>query len=137
MENQKKNKEVDPFLKLKHIAYCIASPPFKTNDASLEAFVKYARHQICVTKNILYFDPIWDSYSDEQVLVEYYALRFEKDKDFLEQFEVEVINDGKMEDDIDWMEKEIAKNKTNVEEYNKIKDEIEEFEDTPDSLGKE
>jgi len=85
---------------------------------------------------------VWDNYTDEQIIIEYYAILFEKDPKFRAEFEAET--GTPIEDDIDWMEREIARNqaefgaaKTENKKSEEDVDGEEEFEVTPESLVKE
>lgn len=141
MADEKEKKKIDeksddPFLKLKNIAYRVANHPAKFDDPDLADYIQYAKFQICFDRKIGLYDPMWDNYSDEQVLVEYYALLFEKDKAFKDDFEAKI--GVPIEDDIDWMEQEIEKNRKEVGELKTTSEKkSDEFEDTPDSLVKE
>ena len=124
-------KEKDPFLKLKHIGYCLSQTP-PGDDFGLEDFIKYARFFICYRKKILYWDPIWKKYTDEQILIEYYALLFSENKDFKQEFEISIA--APADEDIAWMDEEIEKNQAARKKKKGKKQEPEEFEDTPETL---
>lgn len=142
--NDERGVSDDPFIRLKSIAYHMSQPPGKADDPELADFIRYARFQLAAVKRILYWDPVWDNYTDEQILIEYYAMLFDKDPKF--RTEYEAMTGTPIEDDIDWMEREIAKNQAEhgapKKEEGKPQEDVteaglEEFEVTPDSLVKE
>ena len=97
-------------------------------------FVRYARFVLCREAHILMKDPIWNDYTDEEILIEYYALIYERDKE--ERARVEMAFAGKSTDIVDWFDDMIEKNQEKVKEFKK---ELEEAEDeisfSPESLG--
>lgn len=96
----------DPFKNLKHIGYCMS----QWNVAGLDDLVTYARFQLCLKTKTLMKDPIWDTYTKEEILAEFYAHQFTTNKEFLKQFELELnIADGVVDDFADWADKQIAK----------------------------
>lgn len=89
---QRKNQQdnPDPFYGLKYIAYCRAHLP--PEDAfELEDFTDYAKQYICAKRNALWLDPIWDRYTEEDILAEYFTIRVFED----EQVKVEMENSFK------------------------------------------
>jgi hypothetical protein len=123
-----KKKINDPFLNIKHMGYSMAVLP--DNPTSINDFVRFAKFQICKERGFLYFDPIWDKYTDEQVLVEYYGIIYDKDENRRNEFLVTISRKNSEVDDIDWMDQEIEKNQKDVEKLKK-----EGFDFSPDMLG--
>lgn len=127
-----KKSDKDPFLVLKNIAFHMSQPPGKVEEPTLAGFIHFARFQICEARGILFYDKLWDDYSDEQILTEYYAIRFSKDDSFRKEFEER--NGPTVDDDIDWMFKQIEKNRAEIAAAGKPNELLEEFDETPQSL---
>lgn len=85
-EQKNKPKPPDAMLRIKHIAYCRSQTP--VSDMDFKDLVNYARHQLCVVTNRLFKDPIWDEYTSEEILVEWFSHQFEKDPNFVKEFEL-------------------------------------------------
>jgi hypothetical protein len=126
-------KENDPLRSIKHIGYCRAFTPPGEN-TTIEDMVQMAKHALCRLTNTLWKDPIWDQYTDEEILVEYFAHRFCTNADAKKEFEVE-IDAGKDlygEDIFDWLDRKV---KQNQEEMQKKLDEMpDKVSYTPDGL---
>lgn len=131
---EKPNK--DPFLRLKHIAYHMACPS-PGEDTGLEEFVQFAKFQISLDKGILFWDKVWEDYTDEQILTEYYAILMSKDKKFKQECELlfheDMFSGDRFEEDIAWMDEMIQQNQEEM--GNKKEEESDEFDETPESLG--
>jgi len=89
------------YLKLKHIGYCWAKLPPDNQDVTFEDYVNYAKFQLCSHNHILMKDPVWEDYREEEILVEYYALLFQKNPKQAEDFLKEV--NGITASDYDWI----------------------------------
>lgn len=74
----------DLFFNLKSIAYHRTALP----DANItkEDIINYAKWQICKSRNVLWKDPIWDDYTPEDILVEYFAILFDDNEENKEAF---------------------------------------------------
>ncbi len=126
-------KTPDPFKKLKYIGYCRAcAPPGK--GMQFKDFVNYVKTYLCFETKTLFKDPIWDSYSDEDLIVEYFARIFRVDKDRRQKFEAEI---GKKDTDYDnFLEFADAQIEKNQEELNEKADELEDnVSYSPEVLG--
>ena len=94
-----KNPPKDILLNLKAIAYSI-SQGVRDNEHTqnekgrdyFQEFLNTARWFIAREKKILFYDPILEKYTPEQIMVEYYGLLLDKSKDF--RAEMEYILDG-------------------------------------------
>jgi hypothetical protein len=118
----------DPFFGLKYIAYCRTGLPINDEDIDEEALISYAKACICKARNKLWNDPIWDSYTQEEILVEYFTIRFESE-DARKEFETKLISVKKS--DLDWFETaEKRYMSENKKENDIITQEPTEFEDT-------
>lgn len=126
MENKLKS---DPLKRIKHVAYCLAfKPPFAEN-YTLGDLIRHAKFRLSLDKKVLLHDPIWESYTDEQILVEYYAVEFANDKDQKIEFEAslngllpEGTGSNSRSAAIAWMDEMIAK-----EQAKKLQDQIPEI----------
>lgn len=112
MTEEAKEPTIDKFLKLKHIGYTwsqnsIGNTTFKT-------FVKYARFQLCLITKTLMKDPVWDEYTEEEILVEFFAHSFHNDPNFLKDFEIS-ISKGEVLDFNSWADLEMKRNAESVE----------------------
>jgi len=78
--------EPDLLKNIKNIAYTRAfGEPGKK--LTLSGLVEVAKLFLCRETRTLWKDPIWESYSDEDVLVEYFCCRFsEEDEEFKDAF---------------------------------------------------
>lgn len=118
----------DGFTRLKYIAYCRSQMPPEEVGSDYADFVAFAKHFLCSKTNRLFKDPIWDKYTDEEVIVEYFSYQFSDphngEKTRIE-FEKELLK-GR-EDIDDWLVSQSKKNEP-VELEDKI-----EF--SPDSIG--
>lgn len=130
MSSQKKPK--DPLHNLKYIGYCAAfMPPGK---ALLPEFVIYAKTYLCIKNRVLFKDVIWDTYGDEEIMVEYFAHIFSSDSRKKEEFEG-LIGASKSEYDefVEFANKGIVDNVGELEDKAKEMDESISF--SPNTLG--
>ncbi|RLG44951.1 MAG: hypothetical protein DRN81_03195 [Thermoproteota archaeon] len=94
-------------------------------DSDIADFVEYCRHFVSAEKNILFNDPVWDRYTEEEIIIEFFALRFDKEKEFREEYESQLMG-GPSEEDYAWFDRMEAE----LQEKNKeLMDETEEFSD--------
>ena len=78
---------VDSFLGLKHIAYCRTGIPNTIKDYDLAILLDFAKWQICKTRNVLWNDPVWDNYTADEILIEFFAIGFDLNPKSREAFE--------------------------------------------------
>lgn len=113
------------------MGYCLSQLPPEGIKATYEDFLRYAKFQLSVDKHLLIEDPIWDKYSDEQLLVEYYANMYSKSKAERDRFESLLLGDNP--DLHEWFDKKIKQNKEEMEaKAAKLEDQVR-F--SPDTLG--
>jgi hypothetical protein len=93
----------DPFFGLKYIAYCRSSLPVNEEDVDDEAMIQFARWQICKVRGVLWGDPIWDNYTPEEILVEYFAIKYDENEQLRNEFEAQLVSAKKS--DLDWLER--------------------------------
>lgn len=115
-----KKPKSDPLRNIKAIGYAMAFRPLQ-GSTTLADLVRHAKFRLCSEKRLLMHDPIWDTYTDEQILVEFYALTFTQDSEAKALFEAGIngmLDDGKGSNSKDaavaWMDAMIAKNQTAV-----------------------
>lgn len=107
--DQPKKKKVDPFKGLKFLGYRLSQLPdkYKTQD-----LIRYAKFFLAEKTGTLLKDPIWDEYTAEELLAEFYAHQFVLNKGFKMAFEQEIGDvDGKVDDFAAWADKQMAKDK--------------------------
>lgn len=93
----------DPFFGLKYIAYCRSALSPNKEDLDTESFVSFAKWQICKTRNKLWNDPVWDEYTNEEILTEFFAIRFDENEEMRREFETSILTPSKS--DLDWFER--------------------------------
>ncbi len=84
MEKPIKKKRRDPYRNVKYLGYCMSQLP---DTYTLKDLVRYARFQLSVKSGRLMKDPIWDEYTIEEILIEFFGHQFTEDKDFRMKFE--------------------------------------------------
>lgn len=108
MEQQEPAKKVrDPLLRIKHIAYCLSQTPLE--GTKYEDLVAFAKFQLASMAKKLLKDPIWDLYTGEEILVEYYAHMFTLKPDILKDFELSIAT-GDILDFNSWADLQIKQN---------------------------
>ncbi len=107
-------KNVDPFLILKNVGFLRSQLPGKDSGITSFDYIAYARHHLCNKRNVLFLDPIWDRYSNEDILVEFFATQFDENEEFRNEF-FKQLNDGKSEEE-NWF-------RTMEEKYKKAREE--------------
>ncbi len=117
MEASKNQPKPDPLKSLKYKGYCWAHTP-PGDDTSIVDLTNYAKFYLCKHSNRLWKDPIWDEYTDEEILIEYFSHLFSKDEAARKEFEVEM-NAGTAvygEAIFDWLDKMVENNQKEMEE---------------------
>lgn len=102
-----KTKELDPFFGLKLIAYYRTGLPVNEDDIDEEAYVQFAKWQICKIKSVLWNDPVWDEYTNPEILIEFFAIKFDENEELRKKFETGLVTTK--QSDVDWMLKMEAK----------------------------
>lgn len=113
---EKKPKPKDPLTALKYRGY-VRAITVPGEETTLEDFVSFAKFFLCKQTRRLWKDPIWDSYTDEEILIEYFAHLFFTDKSARTEFEVNAFSgtDTYGEDIYDWLDRKIAENQAERE----------------------
>lgn len=102
----KPKKKRDPYRNLKWFGYKMAVAPISGPE-----LVNFARFHLAKKTNRLLKDPIWDQYTREELMVEFYAHNFvDNPNQFKEKFESEIGDVfGEVDDFSVWADKEMAK----------------------------
>ena len=87
--------------RIKYIAYCLSGMPPEKVEPTYEDLIYYARFQLSVEKRIPFNDTIFDSYTDEELLVEWYAILFYRNEELRNKFEITL--NGGISDDSDFL----------------------------------
>jgi hypothetical protein len=104
--DQLKKKRVDPYIGVKFIGYRMSQLPTRYKMSDL---VRYARFILAEKAGRLYKDPIFDSYTVEELLAEFFAHQFHESKEFRVTFEEQIGDvNGDGEDFADWADRKIA-----------------------------
>lgn len=111
-----KKKSRDPYKVLKYVGYRLSQLPNPYDRADL---VRYAQFQLAAKTHRLMKDPIWDNYTEEELLMEFFAHQMNESEEFRKEFEVQMgANINGAVDDFDaWADKQMA-------EEAKIRDKI-------------
>ena len=99
----KTTEDKDPFFALKYIAYLRTGQTVNEDDLDMETIAQFAKWQICKVRNVLWNDPIWDSYTTEELMVEFFAIKFDESEDLRNEFEAKIVTAKK--EDLDWLER--------------------------------
>lgn len=127
-----KKKDKDAYLNLKHIAYSTYNMPPGKN-FSLKDFVQYCKFYLCTKTKKPMKDPIWGTYTNEELIIEYFAWRFETEPQFRKDFEDKYNSSESVMDEFSkWADNQIEKNKDELKE--KFKDNVS-FDPTKDVIG--
>lgn len=140
MKNQTSQKKepikqkLDPLKNLKHKGYCRAFASVGDEPMTYSQFLVYARTYLCNHAHVLFKDPIWDSYTEEELLIEYFSVLYKNDPIKKEEFEKTISNKpGNYDDFLNFADEQIKKNKQDMEEeQNNLPDRLE-F--SPETLG--
>lgn len=105
--SQNQQKKVDPYQGVKFLGYRISQLPEKYKMADL---IRFAKFQLAVKSKRLLKDPIWDEYTVEELLIEFYAHVFNENKEARILFEQALnLATDNVDDFAAWADAEIAK----------------------------
>jgi len=94
---------------LRKIAYLKVKGPPNNEAWTFNSLVILAKTVLGLEFKRLEKDPIWDSYTEEEILIEYFAFLFHKHKDLADSAAQELFGEVVTEDDfLEWAEKEMA-----------------------------
>lgn len=113
---EKKQKQPDPLVTLKYRGYCLALTPPGEN-YTIDDFVNYAKFFLCKQTHTLFLDSIWEKYSDEEIMREYFAYYFINNKEARTEFEAKHFSGTETygEDIYDWLDRMIAENRRDMD----------------------
>jgi hypothetical protein len=99
------------------MAYCRAHTPPGEDFTTLD-LIQTGKFYLCKTLGYLWEDPIWDKYTDEEILVEYFAHLFSKDETFRKDFEVQIDAGTQVygNDIFDWLDKMVEENQAEMKQ---------------------
>jgi len=79
---------------------------------SLDDMVKFAKFQLCLKNKVLMKDPIWDDYTREEIMAEFYAHQFSFSEKAKLEFEASIkLNESGLDDFAQWADKQMANEK--------------------------
>ena len=108
--------KADYLERAKHVGYCWSQLP-PSDSTKFSDFVEYARFYLCTKASVLMKDPIWENYSDLDILAEYFAWIYRESEDMKKSFEKDTgITSGDIEEMHDWFDRMIDKNKVELEQ---------------------
>jgi hypothetical protein len=101
--------------RLKYLGYCLSQlPPEDAGPPDFSHFVDYAKFQLCRANHKLMLDPIWEEYTNEEIVVEYYAHLMASSKDQRNAFLQSLA--GYDESIYSWLDDQIQKNQKEVDD---------------------
>lgn len=107
---QKSQKSKDRFFGLKYIALTRVSLTKNKDELDAEALLSFAKWQLCKTRSILWNDPVWEHYTAEEVLIEWFSLKFDENEDLRKEFELSILSVSAEE--VDWFAAQERKYRT-------------------------
>lgn len=101
----------DPLKSIKYKGYCWSQTP-PGDETSMEDLISFAKFFLCKHAKLLWKDPVWDSYTDEEILIEYFAHLFAKDEIARKDFEVSIDAGTQIygEDIFEWLDRKVKEN---------------------------
>ena len=118
----------DKYDRLRYIGYCWAKLPPDDEDVVFEDFLNYAKFQLCRASQRLMKDPIWEEYTAEEILVEYYGLLFHQNEKRAKDFIMSI--NGVSSSDYDWIIEQSEK-----EDEDQLGKEEDNVSFTPEEIG--
>lgn len=113
MTQKKIKPKRDPYRNIKYMGYRLSELPSPYNIFDL---VRYAKFQLASMTKTLLKDPIWDSYTAEEILVEFFGHQFVESDELKAEFEKQIgIHNEGVDNFADWADKEMAKSKIDNE----------------------
>jgi hypothetical protein len=124
VKKAKPNSRLD---RLKYIGWCWSQLPPEGAGFTFEDLLQYAKFKLSLQKRVLLKDPIWDQYSDEELLAEYYANLFENNEDARNEFQ-SLIDGGDDDEFLEWANRKARETR----EEKSTGEDTEEIEFSPD-----
>lgn len=119
MEAKKTKKTKSPLFPLQYMGYFLAGFDTERDDFNFNDFVEQAKFYLCQQRNVLTKDPVWDKYTVQEIIREYYAVLYSKNKGLRDEFEMLLASDGEVENEADWLEQAVSRNRSKIEELKK------------------
>lgn len=114
-QDPKKKKKVDPYLGVKFLGYRLSVLP---DPYSMKDLIRHAKFFLAQKSGRLLKDPIWDEYTVEELLMEFYAHQMHDNERLRTDFEASLnFTDGAIDEFAAWADKQIA-------EEGKIRDSV-------------
>jgi hypothetical protein len=105
--DQTLKKKRDPYRNLKFIGYKKGQLPERY---TLKEFTEFCKMQLASKTRTLLKDPIWDSYTSEELIIEFYAHQFLENDKARMMFETELGSGNETVDEFSaWADKQIQK----------------------------
>lgn len=112
--------------RFKYIGYCYSQMPPEEATFEWSDFIQYVHFQLCKINKKLMLDPIWNSYTEAEMLVEYYAHVYQNSPKERDAF-IHALK-GLDGDIMDWLDDQVKKNQEDMSATDSIS-----F--NPESLG--
>lgn len=123
-----KPKDVLKPLKIKGYARAFGDPG--KAELTYDSLLNFAKAYLCRKTKTLMKDPIWDAYTNEEIIIEYFSHLFTDNEKMREEFESDLID---RKSDYDWI---VAQEEQNKKELQAMSDELEDSLDfSPEVLG--
>lgn len=107
VEQKKEQKKPDFYRKLKHVGYRMSVLSSSYSHADL---IRYAKFYLAIKTKTLVKDPVWDDYTEPELLAEFYAHQFIDNPEFLTKFENE-LGLSKVDEFAEWADRKIEEEK--------------------------
>lgn len=113
----------DGYFKLKYIGFTRAYMNPDNDPVTVEEFVAFCKTYLCNKNKVLFKDPIWDTYTDEELMVEYFAQMFLDDVEEAKKFSANFAETA--DDTYKWLTEQTEKaEKENLEKIKELPDSI-------------
>jgi len=132
-ERKSKKQVRDSLRSLKFLGYCRSQTP-PGEGMTFEDMVNFAKFFLCNKTNTLWKSEVWNTYTQEEILIEYFSLRFNADEEARQEFETQM---GMGEEDhtevYDWLDRMVKENQEEME--NKLENLPDKVSFSPGSTG--
>lgn len=103
------NQQFDPLRNIKFKGYCRSQ--MSEHDSSIQDLVNHAKFFLCKTCKRLWKDEIWDTYTNEEILIEYFSYSFDMNEQFRKDFELQLNDSSQTYGDVyDWLLRKVEEN---------------------------
>lgn len=94
---------------LQYIAYHQSFGPMDAESLTIKEFSNSCKSFLCAKKHILWKDPIWDTYKEEEIIIEYFSYLFLENEAFRENYKNSMGNS--YDDACAWFDQAIEQNR--------------------------